>query len=224
MSSQHGDAHVHAGATRPVQNAGDALDAQWWDQHYQQRAGTPEGQPSEYLVAALDGVRPGTALEAGCGTGADALWLARQGWQVTALDIAPTAIRRARAAAATQAADIAARVEWLVADLTTWQPPRRYDLVLSQYVHPSEPFGDVVARLAAAVADAGTLIVVGHDPRDSHSSAHAPGDVAIDAAELAGALDRSRWDIATAQLRTREVPQAQPLALVDQVLIARRRA
>ena len=51
-------------------------------------------------MAELTGLPVGTALDAGCGTGADAVWLARQGWAVTAIDISPTAVGQAERLAA----------------------------------------------------------------------------------------------------------------------------
>ena len=69
-------------------------------------------------MAELSGLPVGSALEAGCGTGADAVWLAQQGWDVTAVDISPTALGLAERFAADQAPDLAARITWIEADVT----------------------------------------------------------------------------------------------------------
>ncbi|MDI1451118.1 class I SAM-dependent methyltransferase [Polyangium sp. 6x1] len=53
-----------------------------------------ESFPSENV----EGLPAGTALDVGCGLGADAIWLAHQGWRVTAVDISHVALDRARAA------------------------------------------------------------------------------------------------------------------------------
>lgn len=70
-----------------------------WNNRYQQ-ADTPwdSGVPSAQLVAALDGglVAPCRALELGCGTGTNAIYLAQRGFDVTAVDAAPLAIETAR--------------------------------------------------------------------------------------------------------------------------------
>jgi SAM-dependent methyltransferase len=93
------------------------LQAGHWDAQY--RAGPAPwdtGRPSPELrrVVAAYRVRPCRAVELGCGTGTNAVWLARQGFAVTAVDISPHAVRRGRRWAA--AAGV--RVHFLAADLT----------------------------------------------------------------------------------------------------------
>jgi SAM-dependent methyltransferase len=51
------------------------------------------------LSAAVANLRPGLALDAGCGHGSDTLWLAARGWQVTAVDFSTTALAHARSTA-----------------------------------------------------------------------------------------------------------------------------
>jgi 2-polyprenyl-3-methyl-5-hydroxy-6-metoxy-1,4-benzoquinol methylase len=206
------------------------FDAQWWEQHYQEAdaAVGPTGRStgaSAQLVAEVAGMTPGTVLDAGCGTGADAVWLAREGWQVTAVDVSPTAVREAKALAGHTEPDVAQRISWVVADLTCWSPPQRYDLVVSQYVHPDLPFGEFVARLARAVAPGGTLLVVGHDHADSHSAAHAPRPASIGPDAVVGALDRRHWDVTVAETRTRQVTRGtSELTMSDLVVKAHRTA
>src|SRR5687768_14452181 len=79
---------------------GMALDAQCWDAKYRGRDRLFSGAPNGVLVAEVADLAPGRALDVGCGEGADALWLARRGWQVTGVDISETALRRAAAAGA----------------------------------------------------------------------------------------------------------------------------
>jgi SAM-dependent methyltransferase len=189
-----------------------AFGSQWWERHHQENASGP-GQPNPQLVAELTGLPPGTALDAGCGNGADAVWLARQGWEVTAIDISPTAVARAESRQE--------RISWVVADMTTWEPPTQYDLVISQYVHPDMPFGEFVARLAQAVAPGGTLFVVGHDHADGHSAAHAPEKASIAIDTVTGALSTGLWDVEVAEVRTRH--GSSRLTFEDVVVKARRK-
>lgn len=104
------------------------MDAQFWEDSYRSRNQVFSGNPNGVLVAEVTGLPPGQALDVGCGEGADALWLARHGWQVTAVDISPTALQRAADA------DINGRVAWTRADLTTAPPlAAAFDLVSVQY-------------------------------------------------------------------------------------------
>jgi SAM-dependent methyltransferase len=73
------------------------------------RFGRPrwDGSEPQPELAALTRERPpGRALDLGCGTGTDAIYLASQGWEVVGVDFVPEAIAtaRSRAAAAGSAA------------------------------------------------------------------------------------------------------------------------
>lgn len=209
-------------AEHPSQHEHPAFDADWWEEHY--RAGASVStEPSPVLVDELSGLPVGTALEAGCGTGAEAVWLAHQGWEVTAVDVSATAVASAERNGRDQPPEVVDRLTWVVADVARWDPPRRYDLVVSQYVHPDVPFEEFVARLAGAVAPGGTLLLVGHDHADEHSSAHAPADAAIGPAAVTDTLDPDDWEVQVADVRDREVQRgASRLNLRDVVVRARR--
>ncbi len=113
----------------------------------------PQRPPNSHLTTELADLAPGRALDAGCGHGAETLWLAARGWQVTALDYAATALAHARSTAEAIAADVAERIDWVEADLATWAPdPEAYDLVVSLYVHVAGSVEELVQRLAAGVA------------------------------------------------------------------------
>ncbi|OLF18053.1 class I SAM-dependent methyltransferase [Actinophytocola xanthii] len=202
----------------PDRHSPPPFDAGWWEEHYQAHAAPPD-TPSAQLVAEVAGLAAGSALDAGCGRGADALWLARQGWRVTAVDVSPTAVDKARELAEHHDATVAARVSWVVADLTTWLPDERYDLVVSQYVHPAMPFGEFVARLALAVAPDGTLLVVGHDHADEHSAAHAPAQASIGLDTVTGALSPRLWEVAVAESRTRHVEHGSTRTRMEDLVV-----
>ncbi|MDI1461170.1 class I SAM-dependent methyltransferase [Catellatospora sp. KI3] len=203
------------------------FDEAYWEDRYRDHAGPGAGHPNPQLAAEVAGLAPGTALEAGCGEGADAVWLAARGWRVDAVDISPTALDRARARAEAVGADLAARVAWTRADLANWTPNREYDLVCTGYVHtPGSPL-DLYARLAAAVAPGGTLLIVGHHPADHHShGAHgATHQVHVTPEQVAAALDPARWDVVVAETRQRAVVgHGGEIMLHDTVVRARRRA
>ncbi|MGC4109518.1 MAG: class I SAM-dependent methyltransferase [Nocardioides sp.] len=178
-----------------------AFDASWWEEHYRSAEGEGHHGPGPWLADEVGGLTPGTALDAGCGTGGAAIWLAQQGWTVTAVDVSGTAVERARARAAEQSPEVTLRLTWLVADLSTWEPTNPFDLVVTQYVHPDTGFEVFVGRLAECVAPGGTLFVAGHDHADSHSAAQAPQDASIDAQAVAGVLDPEEWQVVTAETR-----------------------
>ena len=87
-----------------------------WDVHYQSDKPPWEtGRPSDELqrVLAEQRIRPCRMVELGCGTGINAIWLAEQGFDVTALDISPLAIAKARQ----RLAQTKATVRFVVADI-----------------------------------------------------------------------------------------------------------
>src|SRR6476620_8260573 len=108
----------------------ESSEADEWDARYSERDRVWSGEPNGALVDEMTGARPGRALDVGCGEGADALWLARQGWAVTALDISQIAVHRARAHADRENVDIT----WVLSGLLDAElPAGGFDLVSAQY-------------------------------------------------------------------------------------------
>ncbi|WP_229401558.1 methyltransferase domain-containing protein [Micromonospora okii] len=200
-----------------------------WEQRYGQRPALWSGRVNPQLAAEAGDLAPGRALDVGCGEGADALWLARRGWRVTAVDIAGTALRRAAAHAAEAGEAVADRITFQRADLRE-QPPAAggYDLVSAQFMHlPGVQRRRLFARLADAVAPGGTLLIVGHDPadlRDTAHRAHFP-ELMYTAREVAADLDPGRWEVLVAEARPRAVVDhdGRDVTHHDAVLVARRR-
>ena len=200
----------------------------YWEQRYGARHAHANGRPNPQLVAEAGYLPSGTALDAGCGEGADAIWLASRGWRVTAADFATTALRRARQRADNLGADITSRIDWVHADLTRWRPAEEhFDLVSAQYVHlPAAQRETLLRRLAAAVAPGGTLLIVGHHPSDLQttiSRGSAP-ELYLTADEVVASLDPDRWDIAVAEARPRPAtdPDGNEITIRDAVLRARK--
>ena len=201
-------------------------DEQWWEERYAHGHTEWSGRPNDVLVAETADLTPGTALDVGCGTGGDAIWLATRGWWVTGADLSRTAL--GRAAAAAEAAEVADRTTWQHADVTTWAPPPgAFDLVTSAFLHPAAAQRDeIVRRLAAAVAPGGTLLLAQHDPGDLHTVR--PGgdpELFATAEELVAALPAGEWDVLVAEARPRlgRAHEGEALAMADAVLRARRR-
>ena len=205
------------------------FDQEWFEERYRSAPSLWSGQPNPQLVAEVADLPPGTALDAGSGEGADAIWLAERGWQVTAVDFATTALARAAEHAATRGAEVAARIDWRQADLTVWAPSEQtFDLVSAQYMHlPPEPRAALYARLAAAVAPGGTLLIVGHDFSDVAAGAHRPPtpEMYFTAAEAAVSLAPAEWEVLVTDARPRpaKVHEGHEITVRDAVLRARRR-
>lgn len=205
------------------------FDEHYWDEIWSgDRApamGTSTVNP--YLVGEVADLPPGTALDAGCGGGAEVVWLAEQGWRVTGVDVAEAALafadRRARAH------DVADRVDLVRADVATWEPPAPYDLVTTHYAHATIPQLELYDRLASWVAPGGTLLVVGHlHHGHHHEPGHAhdqpPAEASATAATITARLDTAAvWEVVTAEETSREVA-GRTTALHDVVVRARRRA
>jgi SAM-dependent methyltransferase len=144
-----------------------AAQAAEWDARYDERDGRMwSGQPNGRLVAEVAGLTAGRAFDIGCGEGADAIWLVRCGWTVTAIDISDVAVAQAR-----KAAEVAgAAVEWVCGDaLQARFRPRSFDLMSMQYPALPKAAGEAAVRtLLDVVRPDGLLLAVYHDLDDEH--------------------------------------------------------
>jgi 2-polyprenyl-3-methyl-5-hydroxy-6-metoxy-1,4-benzoquinol methylase len=174
-----------------------------WDQHYRTHDHLDSsGKTNGVILAEIAGLAPGRALDVGCGSGADAIWLAQRGWQVTAVDISTAALDRAAIAAH----DAGVAVNWICADISTIPlAVGAYDLVSIQYPALRHGPDDALIRsLLDAVAPGGTILVVGHGP-ESHEYARTQGldpTQYIEPADVAARLDES-WRIEVNETRPR---------------------
>ncbi|QSE88119.1 class I SAM-dependent methyltransferase [Rhodococcus pseudokoreensis] len=179
-------------------------EADEWDARYSEHDRVWSGEPNGALVDEMTGARPGRALDVGCGEGADALWLARQGWAVTALDVSRIALDRA--AAHTDPEGTA--VTWVLSGLLDADlPAGGFDLVSAQYPALRSTADRAAERaLISAVAPGGILLVVHHDMRDADTAREhgfdpddwvTPGDVA--------ALLDDNWHIDINEVRERSI-------------------
>ncbi len=179
--------------------------------------------PNAHLMAAVANLPPGRALDAGCGHGTDTLWLAAQGWQVTAVDFSAAALAHGRSMAEAAGAEVAERIDWVESDLATWAAePGHYDLVVCLYVHVAGAVEDMVGRMAIGVAPGGTLFLVGHRPIDPNTGAAtaAASQVQVSVEGAVAALDSNVWEVLVAEER----PRAAAGTGVDAVIRARRRS
>lgn len=145
------------------------------------------GRVNPILAREASILTPGTALDLGCGEGADAIWLAQAGWRVTAIDVSTTALERAHEHATE--AGVGDRIQCQHHDLAVSFPAGSFDLVSAQFLHsPIEmPRGEILRRAAAAVAPGGSLLVVGHFGTTPGAASAQVVDGTDDSSESAGA-------------------------------------
>jgi SAM-dependent methyltransferase len=203
---------------------------EFWDDRYRSADRLWSGRPNPQLVAQVPDPAPGDALDAGCGEGADAIWLAGRGRAVTGVDVSAVALERAAAHATARGREIAGRITWRQADLLSWGPePGRFDLVSAQFMHlPTAAFDAMFRRLAAGVRPGGTLLVVTHHPDDLYRNLGRTGEADLfpSADGMAAALDPGRWEVVLAGVVERPATDVdgRPAMAADTVLRAARRA
>jgi len=217
------------------------FDKDSWEAHWELATGHRGGPiiaPNPDLASETSGLVTGSALDAGCGEGAEAIWLASAGWQVTAVDISTEALSRAaeRASAIGLPPE---RVHWVEADLGVWEPDRQFDLVTTHYAHPAMPQLDFYRRISNWVAPGGTLLIVGHlhssdtaapdnehTPGHGHGQHHPPAEVSVTAARITSGIDPAHWEVGTAEhhSRTRTNRAGREVRLDDVVVRATRNA
>ena len=165
-----------------------------WDERHAAHEPIESSEPDPTLLDEIGALSPGRAVDLGAGDGRNAIWLARRGWDVTAVDFSQVAIDRGRALAA--AAGV--HVHWELADLLEWAPgDRSYGLVVLFFIHlPPGERHEVYARAAAAVAPGGMLLIVGHDRTNIADGVGGPQDpdLLITPSEVAADLPGFRID------------------------------
>lgn len=183
------------------------MDAHAWDERYA-AARQWSLTPNQFVAEATAPLAPGRALDLACGEGRNAIWLARRGWDVTALDFSARGIERARQAAA----EAGAEVTWVVGDALTHDLPE-VDLVVVAYLQLGASERRTALRRAwEAVAPAGHLFLVAHDSSNLLEGTGGPQDPdvlytsadVLDDLGIAPGADQ----VLTAGRTARHVPQA----------------
>ena len=103
--------------------------------------------------------KPGKALDIGCGTGTDSIFLANEGWDVTSLDFVPAAIEMTEQ----RAKEAGVSINPVVADVLEWEAPHKYDLVLDHgLLHNMHPQNHALyrERLFKVMGDNADFVIV----------------------------------------------------------------
>lgn len=200
-----------------------------WEARYVETDRVWSGRVNETTAAVIGELedagelRPGTALDLGCGEGGDALWLASRGWSVTGVDLSPTAISRARAAARDAELDAT-----FVAGEIDSAEVGRFDLVTTSFLHSWDPDFRRIPLLRAAlahVAPGGRLLVVSHvgsPPRGADETREHPPFATPEQEREALDLDPAEWTVEREETRHRSTPSAGH-HVADGILLLRRR-
>ena len=169
-----------------------------WDDRYRATDRRWSTEPNVFVADRLGSNRPGTGLDLAAGEGRNAIWLADQGWDMTAVDFSETAIGRGRT--------ISDEVRWVVADIRTWEPDDVYDLVVVAYLHLMlDEFEPLIHRVVTWLGPGGELFMVGHDRSNIDNGVGGPQVPAIlwDIEEIVPWLNG--LDILEAEIVEREV-------------------
>lgn len=210
--------------------------SEYWEDRYAGAGPVWSGRVNATMADVVTGLPVGDVLELGCGEGGDAVWLAEQGWRVTAVDISPTAVARGADGAARHG--VAGRITWIAHDLATWRTDETFDLVTASFFHSTLdlPRTEILRRAAAQVRLGGRLLLVSHVfeseddiPPWAHrhdadeGEPHEP-DLLSPQQEIVE-LALSGWETEKAEICTREAtgPDGQTKAMMkDGVVLLRR--
>ncbi|MFB9836093.1 class I SAM-dependent methyltransferase [Actinoallomurus acaciae] len=200
----------------------------FWDGVHAARPAADDPRPNVRLTEVVTGLPPGDALDLGCGNGGDALWLAGQGWHVTAVDISAVAVERLAALARSSGLDD--RVTTARHDLHGSFPQGRFDLICAHYLHtPFDLDRATVLRSAAhALRPGGRLLVVDHGSTAPWSWNQDPDVRFPSPHEVAAGIDlpAATWTVERADTPRRIAtgPGGRSAEVTDHVLLIRRTA
>jgi 2-polyprenyl-3-methyl-5-hydroxy-6-metoxy-1,4-benzoquinol methylase len=132
-----------------------------WNQRYAQKEFVWTVNPNQFLVAEIEPLPSGRALDVGTGEGRNAVWLAKQGWQVSAIDFSDIGISKGKRLAEGEKVD----VNWICDDACQYQPPQEsFDLIMLIYFHiPLAELRTVIGNCLRGLSADGHFLYVGHD-------------------------------------------------------------
>lgn len=132
------------------------MDADAWDERYRASERLWSAGPNQFVEDRLSDREAGEGLDLASGEGRNAIWLASQGWKMTAVDFSGVALERGQE----QSDD----VDFVEADVFTWEPEGTFDLILIAYLHvEAEPLAELVERAIGWLNPGGELFMIGHD-------------------------------------------------------------
>jgi SAM-dependent methyltransferase len=179
------------------------MDAEAWNERYRAGELVWSTGPNQFVESELSGLPPGRALDLAAGEGRNAIWLARRGWQVTAVDFSQAGLDKGRILG--EGLDI----EWVCADATTWAREPAYDVCLVAYLQlVADERRAAVHRAYDSVRTGGTLLWISHDLSNHTEGVGGPTDPAVlmTAEDVLGDLAGRDLEVQRAGRVAREVP------------------
>jgi SAM-dependent methyltransferase len=178
------------------------MDATGWDARYAEVDQVWSSGPNQFVEVELRDLPPGNALDIACGEGRNAIWLAAQGWKVTAIDFSSVGVDRGRSRAD------GLPISWVVGDVLTVDLPQTDLAVLAYLQLPADQRRSVVRRAFAALSPGGSLFVVAHDSSNLTEGTGGPQDPSVlyTADDLIEDLAGEKFDVVRAERVARRVP------------------
>lgn len=136
------------------------IPAEFWDTRFGEAGFAYGDRPSRLLLAFQDTLTSGgAALVPGSGEGRDAVFLARCGLDVLAVDLSPVGVEKTQALAAREGTALRAEV----ADLSAWDwPEERFDVIAAMFLHMPQDLRAVLhSRMFAALKPGGRIFLEG---------------------------------------------------------------
>lgn len=153
------------------------MDAEGWNERYRASELVWSAGPNQFVEAELSDLPPGRALDLAAGEGRNAIWLARRGWQVTAVDFAQAGLDKGRTIG------VGLDIAWVCADATTWRcgpDEPAYDVALLAYLQVTAEDRRAAVRAAfGCLREGGTLLLVAHDSTNLTEGTGGPQDPSV---------------------------------------------
>ncbi len=193
-----------------------------WDERYAGHEYLWDVQPNRFVERHLRDLEPGTAVDLAAGEGRNAVWLARQGWSVTAVDFSQAGLDKTARLARDNG--VAERIIAVNADALAWAPAEPVDLVVIAYLQlPPEQVRTALEHAATWLRPGGHVFVVAHDRTNIEHGYGGPSspDRCYDLDETVAALDALEIEVAQVVERQVETDDG-PRTALDTLVIATR--
>lgn len=197
------------------------MTSQDWDEKYRQWEYVWSLRPNRFVAEQVEaaGLVAGCgrrALDWACGEGRNSVWLAENGWEVTAVDFSEVGL--AKTVRLAEDRSVSEHVRALRADVTSFEPPQVFDLVVMSYLQlPADERRRAIAAASRALRPGGTFVLVAHDIANLEHGTGGPREPAVLCSPEDVESDlRScgvRWSLVSAETRERDVEAGERPAL-----------